>query len=335
LIALRSLAVCIVVCAVMTVPAAVAAAAFPGANGRIAYQESRFKDRRHGGPAWRWSFWSRRPDGTRPLRIVRHATALNFSADGRRVVFTRAGGIGLARANGHDRSWLLGHAPRAGDGYSGWAAFSPDGGQVAFTVEDAEPYGTNSYVIGIDGTNPRLIAEHARLPMFSPDGARIAYVKNLAPGESEAPGSAIETVAVDGTDRRRIVEYSEPSAVRATTHPLRMDFAPDGTRLAVVEHSEDHDVSRIAIINARTGDRKRLPAHVTGHVRDAVWSPEGRRIAFIVWPGYPDSTHPVFTIRPDGTGKRRAFTVRVPTPGYIDALAWQPRPQPRAGSKHD
>jgi Tol biopolymer transport system component len=75
---------------------------------------------------------------------------------------------------------------------------------------------------------------------------------------------------------------------------------------------------RIVIVDAQTGERTRLPVRVTGTVGDAVWSPDGRRIAFVG----VDSTQ-VFTIRPDATGKRLAFTARV---GGIDRLAWQPRP---------
>lgn len=210
---------------------------------------------------------------------------------------------------------------------------NPDGTQLALGVydesaADARSYGVNSWVGGVDGANQRLIATNAREPVFSPDGTRIAYIKDLVPREAENHGHAVETIATDGTDRRRLVEYSKPSIFYATTSPSRIDFSPDGSKLAIVEHTccGQHPAGRIVIVDTQTGDRKRLPARVIGDVTDAVWSPNGRRIAFIVEPGYPDSTHPVFTIRPDGTGKRRAFTVRVPTPGYIDALAWQPRP---------
>jgi Tol biopolymer transport system component len=73
------------------------------------------------------------------------------------------------------------------------------------------------------------------------------------------------------------------------------------------------------IVDARTGRRRRLPERVTGpNAWDAVWSPDGRRIAFI-----RQVSNQVFTIRPDGTGKRLAFTARA---AAIDKLAWQPRP---------
>lgn len=149
---------------------------------------------------------------------------------------------------------------------------------------------------------------------------RIAYIKvTISTPDGGNRASAIETIAADGTDPRRLVYYSGPGNFKKLTFPIRVDFAPDGARLAVVESR--NNVGRIAIVDAQSGDRKRLQARVTGSVGDAVWSPDGRRIAYV-----NAYSNRVFTIRPDGTGKRLAFTVRLSSPGWIDSLAWQPRP---------
>ena len=311
--ALRPLGVCVVVCAAMTLPVAVADAAFPGANGRIAYT-SWIDDVCH----------SSRPDGTRQRRIFRcrHPDSVNYSADGRRIVVVggnEGGWMSVARANGRDRSWLVrGGLQPSGARWrvQGGASFSPDGSQVVFSVDeeirdpgapDGERIELNVYVIGVDGANPRLIARgQTGNAMFSPDGRRIAYVA------WHGRRQAVETVAVDGTDRRTLVWNSGGACC--------LDFAPDGSRLMLVEPTKRRGDAggRIVIVDAQTGERTRLPLRVTGPVWDAVWSPDGRRIAFV----HLDSTQ-VFTIRPDGTGKRLAFTARV---GGIERLAWQPRP---------
>ena len=214
---LRPIAVCLALCAWMMVPAGVAAAAYPGANGRIAYGEP-WRDNNGRG------FWSSRPDGTRQRQILQRASSLNFSADGRQVVFTSVGGIGLARANGSEQSWLLGHAPVASDPYWAYrAALSPDGKRAAFTVEVSTRrpfrYGWDSYVIGADGKNRRLIARDGTDPVFSPDGTRVAYIKHIDVMGGETHQTAIETIAVDGTKRRRLHTYPERNDYGKMTFP--------------------------------------------------------------------------------------------------------------------
>jgi Tol biopolymer transport system component len=242
--------------------------------------------------------------------------SLSFSGDGRRIVFGMHVGIVVARPDGRDRSWLMRGGP-VPNGALAWvpqtAAFSPDGSQVVFSVGevfsdpttwDGERVDVNVYVIGVDGADLRLIARDAGGPVFSPDGKRIAYIA------FRGGRQAIETVATDGTDRRTLV---------AETDSMRVDFSPDGTRLMLLERFSGERVGgRIVIADAQSGERTRLPARITGAVVDAVWSPDGRRFAFV-----NHHSNKVFTIRPDGTGKRLAFTARV---GEIDSLAWQPRP---------
>jgi Tol biopolymer transport system component len=321
--ALRPVGVCVAVCAAMTLPVAVAVAAFPGANGRIAYN----RPCQQGVFGLCFTYWSALPGGTHERRLLRTPFPLNFSADGNRIVYIHWGGIRLADANGLNRSWLGDHAP-AGSFLHRFldASFSPDGTQIAFTVDDQFPYGPDVYVMGIDGTNRRLVARGGGQPVFSPDGARIAYILYMGKRGEETHQTAIETVAVDGTDRRRLHTYPPGIHFPKAVFPRRLDYAPDGSRLVVVE--ADNFLSRIAIVDANTGGRTRLPSRVTGFALDAAWSPDGRWIAYTAArpPGVALPSYGVFMIRPDGTGDRPAFKSDRRPDQVLDEIAWQPRP---------
>jgi Tol biopolymer transport system component len=57
---------------------------------------------------------------------------------------------------------------------------SPDGKQVAFVCDEGggDAKARNVYVMNLDGTGRRKIADHGRDPCWSPDGKKIAYLGN-------------------------------------------------------------------------------------------------------------------------------------------------------------
>lgn len=99
------------------------------------------------------------------------------------------------------------------DGLSDWYAVSPDGTRVAFDAQD-EAGTTQVFVAGLDGTDVQQVTHHPRgagVPVWSPDGAAIAYqgwdveniiVLDLATGgtsqvTNEKPTSEIGAVSAD------------------------------------------------------------------------------------------------------------------------------------------
>ncbi len=106
-----------------------------------------------------------------------------------------------------------------------WAAFSPDGSQVAFGSSRDGDF--DIYVMQSDGTQTRRLTESPGIdmrPAWSPDGRWIAFT-SMRDGNYE-----IYAVRSDGSRLRRL-----------TNDPGRDDFAqwhPDGRRLLTISERE-------------------------------------------------------------------------------------------------
>lgn len=117
-----------------------------------------------------------------------------FARDGRLAFAVLIGspGIRVASADGRQRRTVV------GDPGSGWPAWSPDGGTIAYQC------GYAICLVGADGAGDRILrTAPAERPAWSPDGRRIVYACGKPP---EAPSSSkagsLCTVSVgDGTSR--------------------------------------------------------------------------------------------------------------------------------------
>jgi Tol biopolymer transport system component len=150
-------------------PAAPAQAAFPGANGKIAFSRS-------------GDIYTINPDGSGESNLTNSAaTDLNprWRPDGQKIAFQSNGTAMLMNPDGTGVQQLAPSNPQA---YVG--SWSPDGQRIAYAVdttpEDPVPGipDTEIAVANADGTNQTLLTgDSATLdaaPAWSPDGQKIA-----------------------------------------------------------------------------------------------------------------------------------------------------------------
>jgi Tol biopolymer transport system component len=262
-----------------------------------------------------------------------HYSRIDFSPDGTRIAFDNflqgEYGIETAYPDGTD-------VVRLTDGVNdSWATWSPDGTKIVFsstrfdpTIEGCLPgfpheFGcpTDIYVMSSDGSNVvRLTDDPAEefMPVWSPDGSRIVFVRNAQGTPVMSP--AIFTMNPDGTDVRQI-----SSGVRGSD--FWPSWSPDGTQVvfAAIRNEDwgiwvvDADGSNEHMILGGTG---------AGYVDNPVWSPDGNLIAFVgnlsVDDYSPDDA--LYVMRPDGT--HVTPIADAPGIGVAGDLAWQPLPAP-------
>jgi Tol biopolymer transport system component len=200
-------------------------------------------------------------------------------------------------------------------------AWSPDRRRIVFAkrVDPDPPYISDGlFVIRANGKRleriPRTGRGHA--PAWSPDGRRIAFLilrRDLK--------SAVFTIRVDGTRRRRVTSWS--MSVDG------VDWSPDGRWLV-------YDSRKAIKVTRADGRRKRvLVGDRDGRAfdwRSPSWAPDGSRIAFTGLSTKDGAfVYDIFTVRPDGsdrqnlTASRPAMNTCFPTCGRVDDdPSWSP-----------
>lgn len=250
-----------------------------------------FESTREGCPG----IWGMNIDGSgiRKLSIGEYmATRCNFypiwSPDGNHIAFTtsREGSFSLYVMN------TDGTNPRnvasSLDGGADWSwatGWTPDG-RVVFQ------HGSQAYIVNSDGTNLELLFGRTGddSPEWSPDGAKVAFIRNTA------SGSSLFVMNADGTDVRQL-----------TNHPGQDVFwwgfftndyerwSPDGKRI-VFTNVIDGGRADLHVIDADgTND-----VQLTNYTADFNgWAPDGR----ITFNSAVNGSQELYLINPDGTGR--------------------------------
>jgi TolB protein len=291
----RPLVLSLVTLAVLAaIPAAPAAAAFPGANARIAFL--------------RWTpannlgeIHTMTATGGGDLDLT--ATPLvedrdpAWSADGEWIAFRRYGA-------GADQLWVMNATGGAlsvvpGSGVASSPAWSPGGKRLVY--ECWVPFTTETDICArnVDGSNFTLLTATVgiseRDPVWSPDGTRIVYSRELPAGS----GSFLVSLELNTLSSTPI------TAQVAGTYDGWPDWSPDGNKIVFSRFvSGSGSGAAVRVIKATGGRSTLVTAPRPGadaHHTMPVWSPNGKKIAYVHLDDDEEWGH-IYTINPDGTG---------------------------------
>jgi len=285
-------------CAVLLASAVGSAtASFPGRTGRILVQRTVKKN------VDLYTMSSAGKSRRRLTKIKAEDKWPSWSADGKRIAFTRSSAAG-------DGVWVMSAAGKGARrvAATGWdPTWAPDGSRVAFASD--RDGNDEIFVVSVAGGPATNLtgAESSELdPSWSPDGTKIAF----ASSRNDPSGETYDlyVMNIDGTGVTQLTSSPEDDAVP--------NWSPDGTRIAFVRaRAEDFN---IWVMNADGTDAHQITS--SGSDYDPTWSPDGSRIAFASY--RQGRTGEIYVVNSDGSGLRRL------TRDKLDDQSpdWQPLP---------
>lgn len=304
--------------ALLVVPAT-AWAAFPGANGRIAYVEPELST---------YDIYTVLPDGSGTERLTDdEADDLypSWSANGYRLTYLHGSYYGPNQvftigAHGGNKTQVTDERGRLRSPH-----FSPSGGRIVYARWFDKSW---IFTIRSDGTDRRRVVtgDYLDSPSYSPNGRRIAFV-----GEPKGRRSGIWTIEPDGSHLRRLTRTGGDK-----NFDLFPEWAPDGRHVLFVrcdvsssDRTCDGDLELIRL----DGSHKRTITSFFGHFSPPTFSPTGDRVALVHTEASLDDyfCDDIYTITLSGSdqGPVTDYCERFDTSGTRDFAAqpsWQPIP---------
>jgi Tol biopolymer transport system component len=288
--------------------AAPALGAFPGENGKIAFDSDR-----DGGLE---NIWTMNPDGGNLVNLTAKSKtnnlAPNWRADGRRIAFmservtaTNPEGdyeIFVMNADGSHQTQITFNA--LDDEEPAW---SPDGRRIAF-VRDLDPIRGQTdddlLTMNADGSDQRNLTSSPGVrdssPNWSPDGTRITFLSDRD-GDLE-----VYTMGPDGSSVRQLT-FNDG-------FEFQPNWSPDGGQITFTS-DRTGDVE-VYVMDADGTNQTNLTANHAGGDFFSAWSPDGRKIVHL------GRHYDIFTMNADGSDQVRLTK----GPAFDFESDWQPLP---------
>jgi Tol biopolymer transport system component len=300
-----------------------ASAAYPGADGRLAFGVR--------GPDG-VEITSVRADGS-GARTLTSGSGFNacaaYSPDGARIAYcSNAGGafeIWTMRQNGTGQRQVT-HL----GGFAVFPDYSPNGRRIAFSggegsdpndeiyVVDAASGGSLQQLTSCAAYGPGCFNDY---PAWSPDGRRIAFIHA---DDTDADGNPVNeqvwVMNADGSARHALTSGPDPK-------DQVPDWSPDGRHIAY--ESGSFGSGGIWVMDADGSHARQLTGCTSGQAAPCAagddfaptWSPDGRHIAFARDFQAVGGDRPIMVMRSDGSDVHRI----TPAGEIAFAPAWQPR----------
>jgi Tol biopolymer transport system component len=218
------------------------------------------------------------------------------------------------------------HPPAdAADSLNGPPSATPDGSTLIFDRSTSNAAGI--FRIGIDGRGEREVRAPSGVPgdgwpVVSPDGHRIAVARAWGhQDEFEDLKTGLYVLGIDGAHPRRVADFGYRADVGGAT------WSPDGNTIVLSAHNngagKPADGSALFAVRVRGGGLRRLtPWETDRQISGPAFSPDGKAILFRLKPSGQDFGGDYWTMRSDGTARRRLTHFG---PGHATASAmWSP-----------
>ncbi len=291
----------------------VATAAYPGSNGRIAFEQDGF-------------IYSIRHDGTdrRQLTTDTHSRGPRWSPDGRSIVFHRSGDIWVMKADG-SAAHRITRGP-AGDINPDW---SPGGGRVVFSsTTDGTLAGRSLYVVSAAGGSGHLLTAAsdgcAVEPTWSATGRYVVYWDECAPSTTYRTNALrkVDTQTGEVSGVVGVEGLSLPSG-QVYFWGTGPDVTPDGKHVVFTAATGSTDLCGVAMTDLSGGGFRFLSTPIDCGVfasDDPAVSPDGRYVVYTA-----GNENPQLDLVPTDGSQQSRDIYDSGTNGFPTRPDWQPR----------